>query len=347
VLRKTIWSLAATAALAGLVAGCSPAGGRSNGQADTLKIGAYSVVKEVFQEGLLPAFRAHWKQKTGRDVTFEEAYNGSGAQARAIASGFDADIAVLSLEDHMKLLVDAGKVRATWNAGPNRGMVTNSVVALGYRDGNPRKIQGWEDLTRPGLGVLYPDPKTSGGARWNVGALYGFALRKSQAAHGGTADPCEVRDYLAKVQANVVNMDPSGRQSMVNFERGTGDVVVTYENELLLRKKQGHEVPFLVPDATLLIESPAAVVDASVERHGNRALAEAFLAFLLSADGQRILADYGFRPIDPGLAAELGRPRPPGLFTIEDLGGWDQVKDKVFGPDGVWTSVFTAGVGGK
>jgi sulfate transport system substrate-binding protein len=325
-----------TAAL--LLCGC---GGSSRPTGDTLKLGAYSVVREVFHDGLIPAFAARWKSRTGRDVSFEESYNASGAQARAIASGFDADLAILSHEGDMQSLVKAGKVKDSWNTGPDRGIVTNSLVVIGHREGNPRQIHDWADLGKPGVGVLYPDPKTSGGARWNVSAIYGAALLGSRDAKTGQPDLNAVRDLMARIQANVVNMDQSGRQSMANFaERQTGDAVVTYENELLLRGKEGEPIPYVVPPATLLIESPAAIVETSVERHGNRALAEAFLEFLRSADGQRIFAEYGFRPVNAEAKASAGeRPAPKTLITIAQLGGWAKLEDELYGPSGIWTRI--------
>ncbi len=325
-------------ALAALAGGCQSQG---NSQSDTLKLGAYSVVREVFHDGLIPAFAARWKSKTGRDVQFEESYNASGAQARSIASGFDADLAVLSHVGDMETLVKAGRVKADWNAGPNHGILTNSLVVIGHRAGNPKQIKDWTDLARPGVGVLYPDPKTSGGARWNINAIYGAATLASREANKGQADPAAVRDLMARIQGNVVNMDPSGRQSMANFaERQTGDAVVTYENELLLRGKEGEPIEYVIPPSTLLIESPAAIVESSVERHGNRALAEAFLEFLLSADGQRILVDYGFRPINPDVkVAGADRPLPKKLFTMADLGGWAKVEEELYSSKGLWTTI--------
>jgi sulfate transport system substrate-binding protein len=324
-----------------LWAGCAPARG-PGGRTDTLTIGAYSVVREAFRQGILPAFAAHWAQKTGRLVRFEESYNGSGAQSRAIASGFDADIAVLSLEGDVDRLVKAGLVRPDWRSGPARGMITRSLVVIGVRVGNPKRIEDWGDLARPGVGVLYPDPKTSGGARWNINAIYGAGLLASQ-FRGGRPDPAAGRELLARVQANVVNMDSSGRQSMATFERGTGDAIVTYENEQLLQRTlTGAEAPYVIPPATLLIEGPAVVVDASVERHGNRALAAAFLEFLRSDAAQRLLARYGFRPLDPRLDTRAHRaPLPPDLFTMADLGGWDRVNQAIYDPGGVWDSLFT------
>ena len=325
--------------LSGLLApGCAPSLGAEG--TDTLTIGAYSVVREAFHEAILPAFAARWRHATGRAVRFEESYGGSGAQVRAIASGLDADIAVLSVEGDVTRLVKAGLVKEGWNTGPSRGMITRSLVVIGVRDGNPKSIRDWRDLTRADVSVLYPDPKTSGGARWNINAIYGAGLLNDRPG-GGKPDPEAACALLARVQRRVVNMDASGRQSMATFERGTGDAVVTYENELLLqRKRTGAAATYVTPPATLLIESPAVVVDSSVDRHGNRALAEAFLDFLRAAEGQRLLAEYGFRPLDP---KDDARPVPPRLFTMADLGGWAAVNQAVHDPGGAWDALFTVG----
>jgi sulfate/thiosulfate-binding protein len=338
--RRHGLGLLVLALAAAVPAGCAPARGAS-GDHDTLTIGAYSVVREAFREGILPKFAAYWKQKTGRTVRFEQSYNGSGAQSRAIASGFDADVAVLSLEGDMTRLVKAGLVDKGWNKGAAQGLITRSLVVIGVRDGNPRGIRDWSDLSHADVAVLYPDPKTSGGARWNINAIYGAGLL----ADRKKPNPSAARDLLRAVQERVVNMDSSGRQSMATFARGTGDAVVTYENEILLqRKMRGTETPYVIPPATLLIEGPAAIVDASVKRHGNRAVAEAFLAYLRSDEGQRTLAEYGFRPLDPKLDS---RPLPDKLFTMRDLGGWTKVNKEIYDDGGVWDKLFTADEGAR
>jgi len=332
--------LALPALLAAVAAGC---GVQAAPNADVLKIGAYSVVREVFHEALLPAFAKKWKAETGRELYFEESYSASGAQARSIASGFDADLAVLSHSGDMKLLVDAGKVEPGWDAGPDRGVLTHSLVVIGHRPGNPKSVHDWADLAKPGVAVLYPDPKTSGGARWNVNAIYGAALLRAREANPENPDLAPVRELLAGVQGNVVNMDHSGRRSMANFsEQHTGDVVVTYENELRLRAKEGDPIPYVVPPATLLIESPAAIVEKSVARHGNRAVVEAFLKFLRSPEGQAIFTEYGFRPINPTSESESKTadwPRPQTVFTVADLGGWEKVRKELYAADGLWTTI--------
>ena len=314
-----------------VVTGCAPDRGTDRG--DLLTIGGYSVVREAIHDGIIPAFAIKWREKTGRAVRFEESYNGSGAQSRAIAAGFDADVAILSLEDDMTSLVKAGLVSADWNVGPDKGFVTRSLVVIGVRPGNPKGIKEWRDIARSGVGVLYPDPKTSGGARWNLNAIYGAGLLGDGSR---PPDASTAKSLLAKVQANVINMDSSGRQSIGTFERGTGDAVVTYENELRLRLNQrGGDAGLesVMPSRTLLIEGPAALVETSVDRHANRELASAFLGFMRSVEGQAILVGYGFRP--------LAEAPPKGTFTMAELGGWPKINDDVCGPHGAWTSIFT------
>lgn len=342
--RRYFWLLAVAWAIG--ASGCGPA---RDSNVDELKIGAYSVVREVLHDGVLPAFKAYWKSRSGREIRFDESYSASGAQARSIVSGYDADLAILSHEGDMEVLVQAARVKPTWKDTPNGGIITRSLVVIGVRPGNPKGIRDWEDLAQPGIGVLYPDPKTSGGARWNINAIYGSAHLASHLGENGQAKPVTARDLLARIQANVVNMDPSGRQSMANFaERGTGDAVVTYENELLLRNKEKDPLPYIIPPATLLIESPAAVVETSVQSHGNRAVAESFLDFLHSEEGQRIFADYGFRPVKADVPPPTGaQPIPSKVFTMADLGGWAKVERELYGRDGLWTSIFAANADAK
>ncbi|WP_165247109.1 sulfate ABC transporter substrate-binding protein [Paludisphaera soli] len=334
-------AVALTLALA--ASGC---GDKPVSNADSLKIGAYSVVREVFHEGLIPAFIKKWKAETGREATFEESYNASGAQARSIGSGFDADIAALSHTGDMEILVKASKVAPGWKDGAYKGILTNSLVVIGHREGNPKSIHDFADLAKPGVGVLYPDPKTSGGARWNINAIYGSALLQAREKDPANPDLAPVKDLMAKVQANVVNMDQSGRQSMASFAKmKSSDAVVTYENELLLRAKEGDAIPYVVPPATLLIESPVALVGPSIAKHGNEALAKAFLEFLLSAEGQKIFAEYGFRPVNPEVKdAVAGRPEPAKVFTTDDLGGWAKLEEELYSTDGLWTTIAAQAV---
>lgn len=306
----------------------------------TLTLGAYTVPKEAYEKEIIPAFQKYWREKTGRSVRFEESYIASGAQSRAIAAGFEADIAALSLEKDVERLRDQGLISHDWTDTPTRGFVTRSVVVIAYRPGNPKDIRDWMDLTREDVEVLYPSPKTSGGAMWDVNALYGAGLKLSE-VETGIKDERRAGELLKAVQRNVRVMDKSGRASVTTFENGVGDALLTYENEALLRRMQGREMDFVIPDATILIENPIAVIDANVEKHGNRETAEAFVEFVLRPEAQRSFARYGFRPVDEAVAAEFSvqYPQPKYLFDISYLGGWDEVHKSIFGPEGIWTRI--------
>lgn len=309
-------------------------------QPSSLTLGAYTVPKEAYQEEIIPAFAGLWKKQTGQEVTVQQSYVGSGQQARAIVGGFEADVAALSLEDDVAEIQRAGLIAHDWKKAPHGGMITRSIVVLGVRKGNPKGIQRWEDLARPGVDVLYPNPKTSGGAMWDVNAIYGAGLKISAQKNGAPA-PAYARDLLKRIQKNVKVMDKSGRESVTTFERGIGDVIVTYENELVPRIAAGQPYEIVIPEETILIENPAALVDEYADKHGARPAAQAFLDYLHTPEAQRAFARKGFRPVDEAVAKEFeGRfPVPPQLFTIADLGGWEKVKAEIYGEQGVWTQV--------
>lgn len=307
----------------------------------TLVIGAYSVAKDAFAE-LLPKFKAKWKAETGQTVDFQESYEASGTQARAIAGGFEADIAVLAMEGDIDKIQKAGFITHDWKqAIAHDGMITRSIAVLGTREGNPKGIHDWADLTRKGIKVLYPNPKTSGGAQWDINAMYGAGLKKSE-ADTGKKDPAYAKAFLEQIHHNVESLDKSGRASMAAFEYGVGDVIVTYENELIARINQGVKYEIVVPSSTILIENPAAVVDVNVDKHGTRKVAEAFLNYLETPEAQHIFADYGFRPVDDKVLAEVKGQyqQPADLFDISYLGGWDHVRDTLYSPKGVWYQVL-------
>lgn len=301
-----------------------------------LTLGAYTTPREVYGKAIIPAFQQYWKQKTGQDVRFQESYLGSGAQARAIVGGFEADVAALSLEADIDNIARAGLIQRDWRQGPNQGMVTRSVVVIAVRKGNPKAIRDWDGLRRKDLQVLTPNVRTSGGAKWNICALYGAAMRGATSAAKGNATAAE--NLLRDVLRNVTVMDKGARESMINFEKGVGDVAITYENEVLVGRKSGENYEYVVPRASILIENPAAVVDKYADKHGNRDLAEAFVRFLTTPEAQRAFAAYGLRPVDAGVAKETAANFPPvrDLFSICDLGGWTQVEKSLFAPNGAY-----------
>jgi sulfate transport system substrate-binding protein len=306
----------------------------------TLILGAYTTPREAYGKAIIPAFRKQWKEKTGQDVEFQESYQGSGAQSRAIIGGFEADVAALSLDGDIDKIADAGLITHDWRAKPHAGMVTTSVVVLAVREGNPEGVKDWADLTKPGLEVLTPDPKTSGGAMWNINAMYGAALRGFAGVPQG--DSAAARAFLIDVFRNVSIMDKGARESITNYERGVGDVAITYENEVLVGRQNGQTYESVIPRSTILIENPVAVVDANVDRHGTRQVAEGFVDFLFSPEAQRAFAQYGLRPVDERIAREVEAsfPRVQDLWRIDYLGGWDRVSDAIYGPEGIFTEAF-------
>ncbi|MFZ5517895.1 MAG: sulfate ABC transporter substrate-binding protein [Candidatus Zhuqueibacterota bacterium] len=335
---KKVWSVFAVVLLCGL---CQVCGKKEMQPSDTITLGAYTVPKEAYQKEIIPAFQAYWLEKTGKRVQFNESYIASGAQSRAIIAGFEADVAALSLESDVDRLVEAGLIAHEWKKKQYDGMVSRSVVAIAFRQRNPKQIRDWVDLARPGVSVLYPSPKTSGGAMWDVNAIYGAGLKMSE-LETGQADPAAAMVLLKAIQKNVKVMDNSGRASVTTFENGVGDALVTYENEILLRIKQGRTMEYIVPAATILIENPIAVIDRNVDRHGNREVVEAFVAFVLTKHVQRIFADYGFRSVDEEVNREYADkfPQPQHLFDINYLGGWKLVQENLYGARGVWSRII-------
>ncbi|HJQ23152.1 MAG TPA: sulfate ABC transporter substrate-binding protein [Blastocatellia bacterium] len=318
--------------------GCG-GGSNKSGNRVTLILGGYTAPREAYGKAIIPAFQKYWKEKTGQDVEVQESYQGSGAQSRMIVGGFEADIAALSLEGDIDKITEAGLITHDWKANANKGMICTSVVVIAVRPGNPRGIKDWADLAQPGLNILTPDPKTSGGAQWNINAMYGAAMR----GFAGVAkdDPAAAQEFLQNVFRNVSIMDKGARESITNFEKGVGDVAVTYENEVLVAKQAGQNYDYVIPHSTILIENPVALVDKYVDKHGVREVAEAFVNFLWSADAQRAFAKYGLRPLDQTVAQEVKSQFPPvaDLWKIDYLGGWKKVGDSIYGPQGVYTRV--------
>jgi len=318
-IRLAAFALIALAAL--VVAVSVSLAGTRQAAATRLSLVAYSTPREAY--GKLTSLFG--KTSAGKDVDFSQSYGASGEQARAVKAGLDADVVALSLAPDMDELVRAGIVDARWNRQSYGGMVTNSVVVFVVRDGNPKKIFGWNDLLKPGVEVVTPNPFTSGGARWNVMAAYG-AWRKQ-----GKTDR-QAQANLLKLFRNVVAQDKSAREALQTFTSGKGDVMLAYENEALFAKSKGLDLQFRIPRATILIQNPIAVTKTS----DHRADATAFLRYLRTPEAQRVFAENGYRPVNKAVAAEFKAkfPARPGLFTIDQLGlgGWGTVQKRFFDP---------------
>ena len=321
--------LVSTLALAACASTDEPAAGSTGsggGKEVTLSLVAYSTPQAAYEK-IIAAFQ---KTDAGKNVKFTQSYGASGDQSRAVAAGLPADYVAFSLETDMTRLVDAGLVDASWNTDEHKGMVTDSVVSLVTRKGNPKKIQSFEDLVKPGVDVITPNPFSSGAARWNIMGAYGSQTQTGKSEADATA-------FLAKLLGNVSVQDDSGRAALQTFTGGKGDVLISYENEAIFAQQNGQDVDYVVPDNTLLIENPAAVTSSS--KHPKEA--KAFLDFVRSDDAQKIFAENGYRPVSESAdTAGQDFPTPPGLFTIQDLGGWAEVATKFFDPEkGIVTDI--------
>jgi sulfate transport system substrate-binding protein len=316
------------------------AAGASGQEPATLILGAYTTPREAYSQ-LIPLFQEQWKQQTGQDVVFEESYLGSGAQSRAIVEGFEADVTALSLEADVSRIQQAGLLTHDWKDNPTNGMVSDSIVVFAVREGNPKGVEDWADLAKPGVQILTPNPKTSGGAMWNILALYGAAVR-GHVDGVPAGDEAAAAEFMKAVFRNVTVMDKGARESITNFEKGVGDVAITYENEVLVAQQQGENYDMVIPRSTILIENPIAVVDVYADKHGTRAVADAFVQFLLSRPAQEIFAQHGLRSVDPAVAEATADQYPPvqDLFTIEYFGGWGEATPRFFGDDGIFTQAL-------
>lgn len=336
--------------LVGLVVACSgsasntqtenkPAG--SSGKPVNLILGAYTTPREAYNK-IIPLFQAQWKEKAGQEATIEGSYQGSGAQSRAIVEGFEADVAALSLEADINRIEKAELITHDWHAVGAKGMVSTSIVVLGVRKGNPLGIKDWADLAKPGLEILTPNAKTSGGAMWNILALYG-AAKRGFVEGVPKDDEAAAQAFLLAVLKNVKVMDKGARESITNYEQGVGNVIITYENEMLVGQKGGQDYEFIIPRSTILIENPVAVIDSYVDKHGTREAAEGFVKFLFTKEAQQVFAEYGLRSVDPEVAKATADRYPPveDLFTIEYFGGWSKATPDFFGEEGIYNKVVS------
>jgi sulfate/thiosulfate transport system substrate-binding protein len=314
-LLSALGALAAVLLLVATACGGGDDAGAS-GDGGSLALVAYSTPREAYEE-LIPAFQ---DTPEGRGFDFDQSYASSGEQSRAVEAGLAADVVAFSLEPDVTRLVDAGLVDTDWNQNEHNGMVTESVVVFAVRPGNPDNIQTWDDLLGEGIEVITPNPFTSGGAQWNIMAAYGARLEQ------GKSDEDAI-EYLRDLFLNHVPVqDKSARESLQTFAGGKGDVLLAYENEAIFAQQAGQALEYVVPDETIVIENPVAVVATS----GNPQAAQAFVDYLYTREAQAVFASKGYRPVVEGVESELDFPDPPGLFTIDDLGGWPEVRTRFF-----------------
>ena len=328
------------AALAlGLALGVTFAAGPALARDATLLNVSYDPTRELYVD-FNRAFAAHWKAKTGGTLTFRQSHGGSGSQARAVVDGLEADVVTLALAYDVDVLHQRGKlIPADWQKRlPHNSSPYTSTIVFLVRQGNPKNIKDWDDLVKPGVQVITPNPKTSGGARWNYLAAWGYALKK----FGG--DQARAQEFTRQLYANVPVLDRAARASTTTFtERGIGDVFLAWENEAFLAKAlAGDKFEIIVPSISILAEPPVTVVDRVVDRKGTRDVAEAYLQYLYSKEGQEIAARHHYRPRDPEVAARHAAKFPKvNLFTIDEVfGGWARAQPEHFNDGGSFDKIY-------
>ncbi len=302
---------------------------------------SYDPTRELYAD-FNKAFAAHWKARTGDTVTIRQSHGGSGKQARSVIDGLEADVVTLALAyDIDELGHKARLIPTDWQKRlPHNSSPYTSTIVFLVRKGNPKGIRDWDDLVKPGVSVITPNPKTSGGARWNYLAAWGYALKKN----GG--DPRKAQDFVAALFKNVPVLDSGARGSLITFtERNVGDVFISWENEAYLATRElgPDRFQIVTPSLSVLAEPPVAVVDRNVDKKGTREVATAYLHYLYTPAGQDIAAQNHYRPIDPKVAAKYDRQfGKVNLFTIDDLfGGWAQAQKTHFADGGVFDQIYT------
>ncbi|RPJ84840.1 MAG: sulfate ABC transporter substrate-binding protein [Acidobacteria bacterium] len=331
-------SACVAACLAGLLAFASPAGAQKPA---TLLNVSYDPTRELYQE-INAAFAAAWKAKTGETVAVNQSHAGSGKQARSVLDGLQADVVTLALGHDIDALYERGRLLPEdWQKRfPHNSTPYTSTIVFLVRKGNPKKIRDWDDLARPGVSVIMPNPKTSGGARWNYLAAWGYAVER-------WGDESKAREFVGRLLANVPVFDTGARGSTTTFLlRRIGDVLIAWENEALLARKRGggEQVEIVVPSVSILAEPPVAIVDKVVDRRNTRALAQAYIEFLFSETGQRIAARHFYRPRSENVCTEFpGQFAGVRMFTIDEkFGGWQKAQQKHFADGGVFDQVSAA-----
>ncbi|MEH2078934.1 MAG: sulfate ABC transporter substrate-binding protein [Nostoc sp.] len=322
-----------------IMAACSPRNTDNAGAASqsdvTLTFVSYSVTNAAYQQ-IIPKFIEQWKKEHNQNVTFNQSYDGSGSQTLAVIDGKEADVVHLSLALDINKLVQAGFIQAGWEKeAPNDAIVTKSLNAIAIREGNPKNIKTWADLARNGINVVTPDPRTSGGARWNFLSLWGSVTETGKTEN-------QAIDFTSKVYNNVPLLPKTARNATELFYNDNqGDVLLNYENEMILLAKNGKKISYIVPDINISIDNPVAVVDKNVDKHGTRPIAEAFIKFLYTPESQREFTNLGFRPVDLTVSKEMeGKfPKIKTIFKAQDLGGWDEIQKKFFDEGAIFDKI--------
>ena len=301
---------------------------------------SYDPTRELYQD-FNPAFAKYWKAKTGQAVNIQQSHGGSSKQARAVIDGLEADVVTLALAYDVDAIAEkANLLPKNWQSRlPNNSSPYTSTIIFLVRKGNPKNIKDWDDLVRPGIAVITPSPKTSGGARWNYLGAWGYALKKS----GG--DESKARDFIARLYKNVPVLDSGARGATTTFvERGMGDVLIAWENEVLLGAKELGQDKFevVVPSVSILCEPTVSIVDKVVDKKGTQAVAQAYLEYLYSPEGQEIAAKHYYRPRQPAVAAKYARQFPKiKLFTLaEIIGDWQKTNTVHFADGGVFDQIY-------
>ena len=324
--------LAVALAVAGLMAS-------SGARAETTLLNvSYDPTRELYV-AINKAFGAHWQAETGDTVRINQSHGGSGKQARAVIDGLEADVVTLALAYDIDAIADSGQTATNWQQRlPQNSTPFTSTIVFLVRKGNPKQIHDWDDLVKDGVEVITPNPKTSGGARWNYLAAWGYALAKSH------NDEAAAKDFVARLYAHVPVLDSGARGSTITFtQRGLGDVLLAWENEAYLARQQlGEDLEVVVPSTSILAEPPVAVVDKVVDLHGTRKAAEAYLNFLYTPEAQAIAAENYYRPRLAEVAARYKNRFPEiKLFTIDAVfGGWRAAQAKHFADGGVFDQIF-------
>ena len=300
------------------IAACGGDDSEGSSASGSIDLVAYSTPQQAFEEGIIPNFQ---ETPEGEGAEVSTSFGASGDQRRAVEEGQPADFVDFSLEPDMSALVEAGKVADDWEKNKYDGKITDSVVVFSVRPGNPEGIEDWDDLVSGDVEIITPNPATSGGAKWNIMAAYG-----AQIAQGASEQ--EALDFVAQILESTSVLDDSARDSVQTFASGKGDVLIGYENEAIQAQDEGVDLEYIIPDDTIEIENPAAVTTDAQDPKA----AQALLDYIWTDEGQQTFADYGYRPVvDSVLEDNKDKfPDVPGLFTIDDLGGWDKVDTEFF-----------------